>query len=367
MIEASFGADRSAAVSGAYQHDRGQRLRLRGLPPPEVLAQLDELVDCDAVTVQAQYAFVGDSQTETRLAVWDEAQGAWTAAVPDVYMTRCEDVHVYVYVDYGQNEDGQRAKTCYEAVFRPESRPAPGDGVTPGQVNAWDALVQEVNLAIAGTNAATASANGEATAAREAADRANAAADNAGRTAGEAASEAVDTASRAADWLKGITATATTLAPGAAASAAILDGEAGPVLAIGVPEGIQGRPGVATINGVAVTDEGVIDLTPEDIGALPADTAIPEMLLCRIAMPAGEWTQDADGRYAQEAAVPGILETDAAWIDLDMTDATAQTAEALMEGWARVCQAKTMDGGIRVICLEEPPEVDMTVKVWVIR
>ena len=38
-----------------------------------------------------------------------------------------------------------------------------------------------------------------------------------------------------------------------------------------------------------------------------------------------------------------------------------------MEGWARVCQAKTMDGGIRVICLEEPPEVDMTVKVWVIR
>ena len=43
------------------------------------------------------------------------------------------------------------------------------------------------------------------------------------------------------------------------------------------------------------------------------------------------------------------------------------TAEALMEGWARVCQAKTMDGGIRVICLEEPPEVDMTVKVWVIR
>ena len=367
MIEASFGADRSAAVSGAYQHDRGQRLRLRGLPPPEVLAQLDELVDCDAVTVQAQYAFVGDSQTETRLAVWDEAQGAWTAAVPDVYMTRCEDVHVYVYVDYGQNEDGQRAKTCYEAVFRPESRPAPGDGVTPGQVNAWDALVQEVNLAIAGTNAAAASANGEATAAREAADRANAAADNAGRTASEAASEAVDTASRAADWLKGITATATTLAPGAAASAAILDGEAGPVLAIGVPEGIQGRPGVATINGVAVTDEGVIDLTPEDIGALPADTAIPEMLLCRIAMPAGEWTQDADGRYAQEAAVPGILETDAAWIDLDMTDATAQTAEALMESWARACQAKTMDGGIRVICLEEPPEVDMTVKVWVIR
>ena len=84
-------------------------------------------------------------------------------------------------------------------------------------------------------------------------------------------------------------------------------------------------------------------------------------------MPEGEWTQDADGRYAQEAAVPGILETDAAWIDLDMTDATAQTAEALMEGWARVCQAKTMDGGIRVICLEEPPEVDMTVKVWVIR
>ena len=271
MIEASFDADRSAAVSGAYQHDRGQRLHLRGLPPPDVLAQTDELVDCETVTVQAQYAFVGDSQTEARLAVWDDMQGVWTAAVPDVYMTRCEDVHVYVYVDYGQNADGQRAKTCYEAVFRPASRPAPGDSVTPGQVNAWDALVQEVNLAIASTNTAAASANGEAATAREAAERANAAAAAARETATAAASEAVNTANQAADWLRGITVSATTLAPGEQASAALRDGEAGPVLAIGVPEGIQGRPGVATINGIAVTDEGAIDLTPEDIGARPAD------------------------------------------------------------------------------------------------
>ncbi|MGN0996471.1 MAG: hypothetical protein ACI4PG_06160 [Candidatus Ventricola sp.] len=281
MIEASFDADRSAAVSGAYQHDRGQRLQLRGLPPPDVLAQMDELIACDTVTVQAQFAFVGDSQTETRLALWNEEQGVWTAAVPDVYMTRCEDVHVYVYVDYGQDEDGQRAKTCYEAVFRPAGRPAPSDSVTPGQVNAWDALVQEVNLAIAGTNTAASRANGEATAAREAteranaaADAANAAADDARETASAAATEAADTANQAAGWLRGIAATATTLAPGEPASAVLLSGEAGPVLAIGVPEGIRGsdgRPGVATINGITVTNEGSVTLTAEDVGARPAE------------------------------------------------------------------------------------------------
>ena len=46
MIEASFeqGRGRSAAVSGAYQYDTGQRLRMYGLPGPDELAQRDELL-----------------------------------------------------------------------------------------------------------------------------------------------------------------------------------------------------------------------------------------------------------------------------------------------------------------------------------
>ena len=43
MIEASFeqGRGRSAAVSGAYQYDTGQRIRMHGLPGPEELARRD--------------------------------------------------------------------------------------------------------------------------------------------------------------------------------------------------------------------------------------------------------------------------------------------------------------------------------------
>ena len=141
MITASFDERRSAAVAGAYQFDTGQRLRMFGLPTPGELAQRDDFLSGDMVTVQAQYGFVGDSQTEMRLCTFEEESGAWIAAVPDVYLMRHEDVHVYVYVSYGQTEETCRAKTCYEAVFRPISRPAPGDAVTPGQINAWDALV----------------------------------------------------------------------------------------------------------------------------------------------------------------------------------------------------------------------------------
>ena len=104
--------------------------------------------------MQAQFGFAGDSQTETRLAQYDEASGAWVAAIPDTYMTQSRDVHVYVYVSYGQTEEASRAKTCYEAVFRPISRPAPGDAVSPDQVSAWDALVQEINLTLATVNTA---------------------------------------------------------------------------------------------------------------------------------------------------------------------------------------------------------------------
>ena len=218
MIEASFeqGRGRSAAVSGAYQYDTGQRLRMYGLPGPDELAQRDELLSGELVAVQAQFGFAGDSQTETRLAQYDEASGAWVAAIPDTYMTQSRDVHVYVYVSYGQTEEASRAKTCYEAVFRPISRPAPGDAVTPDQVNAWDALVQEINLtlatvntAISGANAAAERANEQSGTARTAAQEAAAAAETARAlynklSASKAPSELTERAQALAEELENI-------------------------------------------------------------------------------------------------------------------------------------------------------------------
>lgn len=164
MIEASFNPSKTnaASVAGAVQYDTGQRLRLRGLPTPWELAERDDFLSGDVVTVQVQFAYKGDSQTESRLAVYEEDEDAWLVAVPDIYLQRSYPVSFFVYVGYGADDEGVRSKTMYAGAFTPTGRPAPGDQVTPDQINAWDALVAEVNLAISATNAATSNANAAA-------------------------------------------------------------------------------------------------------------------------------------------------------------------------------------------------------------
>lgn len=169
MIEASYAPNKTntASISGAFQYDTGQRLRLRGLPTPDELAEKDDFVSGDVVTVQVQFAYEGDSQTESRLAVYEEDEDAWLVAVPDVYLQRSYPVGFFVYVGYGADGEGARSKTMYTGTFKPTGRPAPGDQVTPDQINAWDALVQEVNLAISATNTATSNANAAASGANK--------------------------------------------------------------------------------------------------------------------------------------------------------------------------------------------------------
>ena len=124
---------KSAAIAGVYQYDTGQRLRMRGLPTPDELAEMDDFLAGDVVTVQAQYGYAGDSQTETRIASFDAETGCWMADIPDVYLKRSGAVKVFVYVSYGATADETRAKTCYEGSFTPISRPAPSTQVTPSQ------------------------------------------------------------------------------------------------------------------------------------------------------------------------------------------------------------------------------------------
>ena len=164
MIEANFESrtHKNAAIAGVYQYDTGQRLRMRGLPTPDELAEMDDFLAGDVVTVQAQYGYAGDSQTETRIASFDAETGCWMADIPDVYLKRSGAVKVFVYVSYGATADETRAKTCYEGSFTPISRPAPSTQVTPSQGNAWDALVTEINLTLSKMNTAISEANAAA-------------------------------------------------------------------------------------------------------------------------------------------------------------------------------------------------------------
>lgn len=150
MIEASFerNADRGAVVSGAYQYDTGQRMRMHGLPSPKELAEADDFLSGEMVTVQVHFGFKGESQTEARLALWSEEEGCYVTAIPDAYLQKDECVYAYVYVSYGLDEEGNgRTKTLYELTMRPIGRPAPNNMVTDAQWEAWAVKAEEAGMA----------------------------------------------------------------------------------------------------------------------------------------------------------------------------------------------------------------------------
>lgn len=263
MIDASFDRhSRSAAVSGIYQYDTGQRMRLRGLPSPEELLEKDALLSGEEVTVQAQFAYEGDSQTEPRLAAWDDDLQAWLVDIPDAYLTRSETVRVYVEVYYGADENGARTKTMYEGVFRPISRPASNDTATDDQLAAWSTLAAEVDLALSTASPAQQGAVSQAESAISAANTAQESADNA-REAAQEAQAAEDALSAMEEALGGITVQTETLAAGSAATATL----SGNVLTLGIPRGADGAKGETGDTGPAdITlsfSGGVLTITPK--------------------------------------------------------------------------------------------------------
>ena len=239
MIEASFErCGRQAAVSGVYQYDTGQRLRMHGLPGPDELLDTDELLSGEAVTVQVQFAYEGDSQTEPRLAEWDEARGAWIAAIPDDYLTRSENVRVLVEVYYGADESSGRTKTMYEGVFKPISRPASFGTVTQEQLEAWASMEAEIDLTLAGAETAVQNAHDRAQSAQTAEMAALAAAEHADEAAETAHAEA-ETLADTAQMLGGMAVRTVTLPSGAEATATL----EGHVLTYGIPRGADGAKG----------------------------------------------------------------------------------------------------------------------------
>lgn len=230
MIEANFESKmhKNAAIAGVYQYDTGQRLRMRGLPTPDELAEMDDFLAGGVVTVQAQYGYAGDSQTETRIASYDEETGCWTADIPDVYLTRSSAVKVFVYVSYGATDGESRAKTCYEGSFTPISRPAPSTQVTPSQGNAWDALVTEINLTLSKINTAISEAN---------------AATEGAKTQTEATQKAVQAANAQAQRLADMDIRAQAREYGSGSTAQMADSGGKLVLTLGIERGKPGAKG----------------------------------------------------------------------------------------------------------------------------
>ena len=263
MIDAIFDRhSRSAAVSGVYQYDTGQRLRLRGLPSPDEMLERDTLLSGEAVTVQAQFGYDGDSQTEPRLAAWDDDLQAWLVDIPDAYLTRSETVRVFVEVYYGADENGGRTKTMYEGVFKPISRPASNDTATDDQLSAWETLAAEVDLVLSTAAPAQQNAVSQAESAISAGDTAQTAAAHA-REAAQEAKDAEDALAAMGRTLGGMTVQTETLAAGSAATATL----SGNVLTLGIPRGADGAKGETGDTGPAdITlsfSDGVLTITPK--------------------------------------------------------------------------------------------------------
>ncbi|MBQ8620317.1 MAG: hypothetical protein IJ418_22795 [Clostridia bacterium] len=241
MIEASFerNGERSAAVSGAYQYDTGQRLKMHGLPSPQELADRDEFLSGDMVTMQVHFGLKGDSQTQTRLALWDEESACWLAMIPDEYLQTAESVYAYIYISYGMDEDGNgRTKTMYELAFKPISRPAPNNVATSEQWEAWATKSDETQMTIDALGNAQASALTAQEGALEAAQSAAQAAELAQTGAQNAQTQWARLEALQAQW-DGMTVRTVSLPALSRATAT----PSGSVLTLGLPRGAAGEKG----------------------------------------------------------------------------------------------------------------------------
>lgn len=259
MIDGYFGRG-TTAICGASQYDKGQRLRLHGVPPPQELGEMDDLLSGELVSVQVQYSCTGDAQTQMRLAEWDEMRGVWMAAIPDSCLTRHEAVNVYVYVGYGTEDGKQRGKTMYTGVMTPMSRPAPEDTVTDEQLARWQTLSAEVDIVLERANAAVEAAAG-------AADAADAGQDTA-REGTESARLAEDTANGAAAMLEAMEGSLGSLVidtENADEAAAVLSGNR---LRLSLPRGDKGEAGDRGQNGPADIglsfSDGILTIAPRE-------------------------------------------------------------------------------------------------------
>ena len=263
MIEAVFdrGADRSAMASGAYQYDTGQRLRMHGLPSPEELEEA--FASGTMVTMQVHFGLKGDSQTQARLALWEEATRCWVTMIPDEYLQTAQNVHAYVYVSCGADESGNGwAKTMYDLVLRPIARPAPNNVATGEQWEAWAVKAAEMDLTLAALQSASENAASAGDGAALAAQQTDQAAKSA-QSAAESANAQIQRLNGVQAQWSGMKISVSALSAGSAAKAAISGGK----LVLSIPAGANGAKGDTGDTGPAdialSMAGGVLEITPK--------------------------------------------------------------------------------------------------------
>lgn len=89
--------------------------------------------------------------------------------------------------------------------------------------------------------------------------------------------------------------------------------------------------------------------------------------LYTVMVPADGWTENEDGSYSQTVTVEGVLASDAATVDVDMSNVTVDTAADIQDAWAMVGSVESQGGGFMLTCYDSVPEIDLPMKAEVIR
>ena len=80
-----------------------------------------------------------------------------------------------------------------------------------------------------------------------------------------------------------------------------------------------------------------------------------------VSVPVSGWSTSAP--YTQSVAVPGLTANDTPIIDLDMSEATEETATDLGDAFVKIGRAVTGNGTLTLYCYTEAPTVDISLRI----
>ena len=111
------------------------------------------------------------------------------------------------------------------------------------------------------------------------------------------------------------------------------------------------------------------DFTSEQLAALTGPRGYDGVMsrhMFYLSFPASGWTEQADGSFTQQIAAD-VSASDNGHIDLDMDQIAADAYADISGAWAMIARAQTADGGVVLTSFSGAPEMDIPVKVEVIR
>lgn len=93
----------------------------------------------------------------------------------------------------------------------------------------------------------------------------------------------------------------------------------------------------------------------------------PDQIKVRtIVLATEDWQQLSDGTYQQEVSISNVSSSTVGRIDIDMSEATVTSAAELLDNWAKVNRATTLENAICFTCYFEQPQIDLPVLMEVL-